>query len=410
LNVSHEQSQSPDKTNSHVLNRLSEQIMKTAKIIFATVAIVLLSQRSQTYGAVFSSGSTGADGPLNVTNDIVLPLPPNGIFNFTTINVPFGAALRFQRNELNTPVYLLASSNVTINGTIEVSGSVGLTSVGGEGGPGGFDGGNPSSGQSPPGDGYGPGGGVAGSDSPSDPARARSGTYATTTLYSSSNRYGNVFLLPLVGGSGGGGKIGGGGGGGGGALLIASSTQIDLPSISSSRILANGGQGYNGGSVYNWGSGGAIRLVAPKVMGSGTIQVNAGGIGGDGRTRIDTQDRSQMNLNLGGTARVSNNMTVFSSPSSRLDIVEVAGRTIPSGTNGTIRIQLPLNSPTNQTVKLTATDFVGPVSLEVVITPDNGSALRFPASFDMGGSNQVTLSVNVIVPPDVPCRVNAWTR
>src|SRR5881296_335327 len=97
--------------------------------------------------AQFSSGSTGADGALNVTSNTTLDLPPDGIFNFTTINVASGATLTFKRNALNTPVYLLASGDVVITGTIDVSGGnrSGIAfccgASPGLGGPGGFDGG-----------------------------------------------------------------------------------------------------------------------------------------------------------------------------------------------------------------------------------------------------------------------------
>jgi len=378
------------------------------------VPLLLIGLSMGAKGAAFDSGSTGADGPLHVTNNLTLPLPPNGVFNFTTIEVDSSATLRFSRNEFNTPVFLLATGNVTINGSIDVSGYPALSSVGGEGGPGGFDGGNPSAGGLPPSDGYGPGGGNGGTTSFGSIVTdsARSGTYAVPTSYSVSNQYGNVLLDPLVGGSGGGGNTIGGGGGGGGAILIASSTQISIPAPNTSRIVAYGGSGSGSPQFgsWNYGSGGAIRLVAPRVTGSGWLHAYGQGVGGEGRIRIDTQDRSELFFNFAGRVSVGANMTLFSSPISRLDIVEVAGRAIPFGTNSAARIQLPLNSPTNQSVKITATDFIGPVNLEVVVTPDNGPALRFPASFDMGNTNRITTTVNVIIPPDVPCRVSAWTR
>src|SRR6266404_5987633 len=103
----------------------------------ATFTMGLYLAASPTALAQFSSGSTGADGPLNVTSNMTLNLPANGIFNLTTINVASGATLTFNRNVLNTPVYLLATSNVTITGTIDVSGKTVTFGKGGEGGPGG---------------------------------------------------------------------------------------------------------------------------------------------------------------------------------------------------------------------------------------------------------------------------------
>jgi len=49
-------------------------------------------------------------------------LPESGVFNFTTVNIPAGVTITFRRNSRNTPVTILASGNVTIAGTIDVSG------------------------------------------------------------------------------------------------------------------------------------------------------------------------------------------------------------------------------------------------------------------------------------------------
>ena len=70
----------------------------------------------------FTSGSDGSYGPMNITTDTTLNLPPDGIFRCTTINVASGATLRFNKNALNTPVYLLATNDVTIGGTINLDG------------------------------------------------------------------------------------------------------------------------------------------------------------------------------------------------------------------------------------------------------------------------------------------------
>jgi len=117
----------------------------------------------------FNSGSTGADGPFSPTATTTLTLPPSGVFNFTTVNIPSGVTVRFTKNAANTPVTILASGDVTIAGTIDVSGSPGgsgssqtlLAPSGGSGGPGGFSGGSGSNGIASTigGAGLGPGGG-----------------------------------------------------------------------------------------------------------------------------------------------------------------------------------------------------------------------------------------------------------
>ena len=127
----------------------------------------------------FDSGSTGADGALNPTVNTQLQLPPSGIFNFTSVNIPSGVTVTFKKNTTNTPVTILASGSVTIDGLLNVSGlsstnvgaagdgNIGDDGVPGAGGPGGFDGGRGGSPQGSGGNGLGPGGGEAGSYNPS---------------------------------------------------------------------------------------------------------------------------------------------------------------------------------------------------------------------------------------------------
>src|SRR6266550_473614 len=73
--------------------------------------------------AQFNSGSDGSYGPLSPTSNTNLDMPPDGIFHCTTINIPNGVIVYFNRNGLNTPVYLLAQSNVVISGALNLEGS-----------------------------------------------------------------------------------------------------------------------------------------------------------------------------------------------------------------------------------------------------------------------------------------------
>ncbi|NKB24261.1 MAG: hypothetical protein GKR87_07785 [Kiritimatiellae bacterium] len=84
----------------------------------------------------FNSGSTGSDGALNVTVNTNIDLPPDGIFHFTTINIAQNVTVTFNRNTLNTPVYLLAQGDITIDGDIDVSGQNSPPGGVGAGGPG----------------------------------------------------------------------------------------------------------------------------------------------------------------------------------------------------------------------------------------------------------------------------------
>ena len=338
----------------------------------------------RTLAAAFDCGSTGTNGQMYITNSTTLNLPPDGVFNCTTVTVASGATLTFSNNVLNTPVYLLATSDVTINGTIDVSGQCAGTGIPGRGGPGGFSGGcvgSTMTGQDAGGGGCGPGGGKA---------DWSCGVYGTPialsaqfSSYANTNVYGNSLLIPLIGGSGGGGSSGtrgnSPGGGGGGAVLIASNTKITVNGAANS----NGGNGLGGGNAPG-GSGGAFRLVAPIVTGNGNIAAqgcnfNIPGIGNtvmsSGRIRIDCNDnQSYRTLNLVTPASRGSRLIVFPTNAPPLDIVEVAGNPIPEGTNNAVLFELLSGASTNQTVKVQAPNFTNDVPIRVVVTPENGPA------------------------------------
>ncbi len=371
-------------------------------LVFALMSAVCLTTSAQP----FHSGSDGSYGPLNITTNTTLNLPANGIFKCTTISIASGATLSFNRNALNTPVYLLATGTVSIAGTINVAGANGTAVIGGAGGPGGFDGGNPGPGSNTAGAGIGPGGGGPGANG-TGVNSAGPGSYGSLSSQGSTNRgsiYGSPLLVPLLGGSGAGGADAGlGGGGGGGAILIASDIRIDVTgTINAASGLSN----------YNDGSGGAIRLVAPVVAGTGTLNVN-GRWGGSGRIRFDALDRGAATFGYtAGTATVSSGalMLVFPSPLPRLDIVEAAGTQIAVGTGAPVIVQLPFGSTTNRTVTVRAQDFNSPVPVAVVLTPEQGLPTVYTNTIDNLSANPATNVFNVVVPVNVVVNVNAWTR
>lgn len=224
---------------------------------------------------------------------------PDGIWNFTTIDVPSHVDVYFKSNQNNSPVVWLATGNVQIDGRVHVSGQHAVVNdqsgTVARGGPGGFDGGIGGvrfdvSGSYLGTSGQGPGGG----DAPSVAnTPGQGGRY--------NGVYGNRLIQPLIGGSGGAGASstdstsGGNGGGGGGAILIASSRDV----VINGGIFANGGQARAGASQFNsryggGGSGGAIRIVADRISGSGSLQANGGDSfsgggfdGGAGRIRLE---------------------------------------------------------------------------------------------------------------------------
>ncbi len=386
--------------------------------------------------AAFSSGSTGADGPLYVpatSGTATLQLPPDGKFHFTTVNIEAGATLKFFRNELNTPVYILATGDITINGNIDVSGQSGTKSppIGGKGGPGGFDGGAPGIVGADPGWGYGPGGGKGGTDAfPNEPPSAGAGSFSAKPLSddlspTDGEPYGSALLVPMIGGSGGGGTAGQpgrGGGGGGGAILLASNTRITVHATGA--IKAIGGNNQSAVSTGEpsspaQGSGGAIRLVAPAVNGTGTLNANGGysndyygTAGGAGRIRIDTLNRENLGIKCEpiAAASVGAFMAVFPTPMPRLDIIHAAGQDIPEGTGSAVQIILPFDSPDTQNITVQGRDFKGVVPIRIRVHPENGAPVIYDLDMDMGGNTVATVTQEVALPKNTVVSIFAWTR
>lgn len=382
----------------------------------AVSATLLLGLTALAQGQGFDFGSNGSRGALTVTeSSMTVDLPPDGRLHYTTVNVPAGRTLRFTRNALNTPVYLLAQGDVVINGSIDISGSPapGSPPIGGVGGPGGFDGGKPGFGSLPPGDGYGPGGGGGGITG-SAAESAGGASYGQLSTGGSSERrgvvYGSPLLIPLLGGSGGGGDTGtpgSGGGGGGGAILIASNTKIQL----TGRIEAQGGNWR--GTSHNAGSGGAIRLLSPRVEGSGVVNVNGGSSGGGaGRIRVDCIDKGGLQLNFQplSSTTVGANMFVDPGVVPQLTITQAAGQNIPANSSSTVRIQLPFGSDTNRTVTLQARDFGTDVPVRVAFTPDSGPRIVVDTNIVNTTVNPASVVVPVGLPPNTLVTVHAWTR
>ncbi len=389
--------------------------MKTKPILILS-SVLCLSGPAMLFAAAFDSGSDGSYGALTVGYNIItnLDMPPDGIFKCTTITIGSSAQVYFNRNARNTPVYLLAQSNVVIHGTINLLGGDYSGSNPGRGGPGGFDGGFGTVQGYAASDGQGPGGGkVSGSGN-------RAGVFAYPRAQNS-NIYGNTLLVPLVGGSGGAGsaELAAGGGGGGGAIVVASSVAITIINHGYNNILARGGiGGYTGDSRSSGdGSGGAVRLVAPVVTGDGNVAASGGNYfypGSPGRIRIDTLDRfAWRNISVSGNGEkwtVGSQMYVFPPNNPHLDIVEAAGQAIAEGTDAVVLVPLLPGASTNQVIKIKATGFTNDVPVTVSIVPEAGPSTRFDGVISIAGGTPVTGSVNVIIPVDSFCNVSVWTR
>jgi hypothetical protein len=287
-----------------------------SKLIRLGTFVFFLSVSAQ--AQTFTSGSTGADGALDLTSgNQTVQLPESGVLNYTTVNIPAGRTLTFRRNSRNTPVYILAQGNVTIAGTINVNaGSDPDTPANGRTpGPGGFYGG--ASDGDP---GFGPGGGHINPNNIFDPSA--NGSWV-----------GPLSLVPIIGGSGGANSpccSGGLGGGGGGAIVIASSTSIIVTGSSPNGIYANGGGGST--TFADDGSGGAIRLVANSINISGQLLA----VGNcnplcDGVIRLEAPSGALTFTGTSNPAAVLSpiNPVVVSSTPPFLTIVSIGGFAVP---------------------------------------------------------------------------------
>lgn len=379
-------------------------------------AVLLIASATSLFGQSFNAGSNGSLGALDIgpggdtSNPHVLNMPPDGIFHFTTIRVASGWTLRFVRNALNTPVYLLATGDVLIQGDVDVNGSTTTQTTGGAGGPGGFDGGTPL------GAGKGPGAGSPG-DGANTVTGAGIGAYAPlldAKQVSANNGipYGSPLLIPMVGGSGGGGNPQGGGGGGGGAILIGSNTRIEVTGT----VTARGGFGFRANAVLfdtGFGSGGAIRLVAPVVAGGGILAVHGAGNAttNPGRIRVDTIDRTGIRFNTDPvTLSLGTYMTVFPPEDRQLRIIGITGTTIPENSTAPVNITLPFGSNPQRTITIQARNFGAVVPVEIVLTPNEGAPIKVNAQISNVAANPATAAVSVAFPINTPVNVAAWVR
>lgn len=230
--------------------------------------------------------SDGTDGALNITEDTVIDLSQavtgtwdqnnsanagKGVydpekwavvFKYSSVNIEgatsgspaqlVGRTVQFKNHPSHAPVVWLVQGNVTINGKLLLVGQneggnaiARLTPA--EAGPGGFRGG--AVGPLGAGEGYGPGGVSTGNGG------YNSGRYASV--------YGNPQIVPLIGGSGHWPTYEVAGAGGGGAILIAAGSNISITGV----IDASGGAANTFANVQ-YGSGGAIRLIAQNITGN----------------------------------------------------------------------------------------------------------------------------------------------
>jgi hypothetical protein len=293
---------------------------------------------------VISTGVFYDPTPADTTNRDEI-----AVFTYNSITIPAGVNISGLWVANSRPVALLAQGNITLNGSVDVSGEDGegrrpdnQAGAGGAAGPGGGGGGAGGIGDGddalPPGRGnLGGVGLVVGENSgpSSDPERGGDGGSVSPNGGGSGTEFGHGgggafggnggksfgrghgaggsaygdLALQLQGGSGGGGGSsnselsGGGGGGGGGAVALGSTGTFQL----NGQIRANGGG--TAGNLYHGGggAGGGILLYGQTVVFSLSASVSAsGGLGnnnsggGGGRIRIVANTITEGCINVSG--------------------------------------------------------------------------------------------------------------
>jgi hypothetical protein len=339
--------------------------------------------------------SDGSDGALVITSNTVIDLSkaitgnwsdnnaanagkgiydPNKwavVFKYSSVNIASGAGLSFANHPTHAPVVWLVSGDVSIAGDLVLDGSAS------EPGPGGFRGGggrNDALGL-PVGQGLGPGGG------------GYSGVYTS---------YGSPELLPLIGGSGSSAWSPNPGLGGGGAIFIASPGRITIDG----RCLARGifqGWPYNVAS-----SGGAIRLQADIIEGTGQLDV------GDGRLRLEANSIAPTLHSVSQANPISFQLPIQvqspiwpaeNAPTVRL--VSVGGQAAPAQplarwTYWDQDLKIATNTPIP--ILLETTHFPTNGTVNVFITPEHGARVTSLATYVSGTADLATWLVETSLP------------
>ena len=204
---------------------------------------------------------------------------------------------------------------------------------------------------------------------------------------------------------------GGGGGGSGGALLIASSGTITV----SGALSARGGNGVANFTTFTGpfggaGSGGAIRLIANTVTGTGQILVNGGsasalnGGGGQGRIRLEA---STLTFTGTFTTPPTNALPASVFPPAgqpTLMITSVGGIAAPANPQGSFLTAPDITLPSSQTnpvtVNLVASNIPVGTTVQVKVNPQGGAATSVNALLS-GTTAASTASASATLPNGV---------
>jgi len=324
------------------------------------------------------------------------------VFKYSSVNIPSGVTVSFTNHASGAPVVWLVSGSVNIAGSISLNGYAGTryTSVNAVPGAGGFRGGlGWQNGNTNAGGGYGPGGGTT--TYRSGGGHVNAGSNSTATVY------GNPRLLPLMGGSGGSGAASDGempsGGAGGGAILIVSATEVAI----GGSIQAKGGDRHihdNAGG----GAGGAIRVVADTISGSGNLNVTSGAYGSIGRIRLEANTVSSGLITYPTTSLYALDDPVVLWPPAAapsVKILSVNGAAAPADPRASLGPDPDLTTEYIETLDVVVEtknlNISSPVAtVQVRMTPKVGNASYHAASYDAGTFEQATWTVSIPLTQD----------
>jgi len=415
-----------------ILVRLGRRISLLVGVGLTAVAVIAFALTALVHSQAgndlppFDSGSNGSDGALILeTPGTILFDPRNfnhpldqdgdGVYHFTEIRIGAGVTVKLSSVPLGTkPVVWLAQGAVQIDGTVDLDGenghdqtTISRPSISGAGGYGGAAGGGVSGGIDLNGDGPGAGRGGRIDQQGSGAGHASPGRQGAGGLPGGSP-YGNNFLSPLLGGSGGGAGGNAGGGAGGGAILITSSVRITVDGT----VTASGGNGgvkptccRSGGG----GSGGAIRIMAPIINGTGFLNVGYGsgdspirlGDGSLGRMRLEAF-RHEFTGRTNPTPTRSTPGPVFPLlPQPTVRVLSVAGANVPSNPAGDLlRPDLTIDSQSNAEIQIQSQNIPAGTKVQLNIFSENGTGQVVESTpLDMHMNGRATASVTL--PPGI---------
>lgn len=403
------------KTQSRIcLLTLPNCLDKIPLVRFVVLLTVFLASTLPSAFGQLTIPTDGSDGALNVSIDTVidLSLAVTGnwndnnaanvgkgvydrnqwaiVFKYSSVNIANGVTVSFKNHPSHAPVVWLVQGDTIIEGAVSVDGRIWnndspqqLTPT--EPGPGGFRGGAFSSSGS--GDGYGPAGTHHG-----DPQYA--GAYGSS--------YGNPEILPLMGGSGAGavaspqgrgspGSIAGSSGGG--AILIATAKTLTV----NGRILARGmGYQWEGSGHANISGGGAIRLIADKIVGIGEIN------SGNGRTRTEANSMSPSLVITPNSVAVPAGLTPIWPPAGApsAKVVTVNALAAPPDALADVLTASDINIQTNGVVDIIVEtkNFPPNGSISLRVNPKYGTFYDVNASYLSGTFVQATWKASTSLP------------